>query len=556
MPRFIHSSTFRTSLLVMSVELLVASVLGAYLVGLFSDPANQRLVTGAVIAGAILVVLLTGIVTLVIHDHRVSRRIQALVSVFEQAQQGNFDARIQGLASADALDVVQRSTNAMLDARQQAEDQIAHLNRVLQAIRNVNQLITHERDRTRLINEACQRLIETGGYKSAWIVVLDEQGVIIQHAQAGLDDRAASLFEHLGQGKVVHCFQTALSAPGVHTVQDVQAVCANCPASTAHQSDIALTKRLAFDEKVYGILTVSLSAELTLNDEEISLFDEAAGDVAFALYSIGVDEERRQATAALRDYSLRLEEMVEERTRALHEAQDELVNQEKMALLGKLAASMGHELRNPLGVISNAAYFLQYSLDQDLGPASETLQREYLSMVLDEVHKATAIIVALLTFSNPPNPDPQPTPLKPVIRQVLEQEPPPDGIRVTTDLPDDLPALHVDPEMITQALTKLVENAYQAMEEVGILTLSASRSEGRVHLTVQDTGAGIAAAYLEEIFEPLFTTKARGLGLGLAMARTLVQANGGAITVESQGGQGARFTLHLPIALAPVETGA
>ncbi|MFZ5909924.1 MAG: two-component system sensor histidine kinase NtrB, partial [Chloroflexota bacterium] len=143
--------------------------------------------------------------------------------------------------------------------------------------------------------------------------------------------------------------------------------------------------------------------------------------------------------------------------------------------------------------------------------------------------------------------------------RTLERFPAPEGVRVTLDLPGDLPPVFADPRQVEQVLGNLVVNACQAMPQGGQL-LVLSRVEGSVisdqctdddrqwvRIAVRDTGVGIPPENLEKIFEPLFTTKPKGIGLGLAVSRKLAEANGGRIEVQSEAGVGSTFTLYLPV---------
>jgi len=128
-------------------------------------------------------------------------------------------------------------------------------------------------------------------------------------------------------------------------------------------------------------------------------------------------------------------------------------------------------------------------------------------------------------------------------------------VKVTTGIPPELPPVFVDPRQIGQVLGNLVANAYQAMAAGGNLTISAQAEKEKVSLFITDTGCGISKENIKKIFEPLFTTRARGIGLGLAVARNLVELNGGSIEVESpstalgtgEAGKGSTFTVALPI---------
>jgi len=275
-------------------------------------------------------------------------------------------------------------------------------------------------------------------------------------------------------------------------------------------------------------------------------------------WAIGVDvTKRKRAEDALKEYSERLEEMVEERTQELREAQEQLIRREKLAVLGQLAGGVGHELRNPLGVISNAIYFLQTIL-----PDADETTREYLGIISSEVHTAEKIVSDLLDFSRTRLAEREETAVSDLITHVLERRPPPENVEVTTQIPSHLPLVFVDPRQIGQVLGNLVTNGYQAMPDGGRLTITAALLEGgavrnpksEIRIQVSDTGCGIPEENLARLFEPLFTTRAKGIGLGLAVSKNLVEANGGSIEVESETGKGSTFTVKLPLAEAKRET--
>jgi signal transduction histidine kinase len=254
--------------------------------------------------------------------------------------------------------------------------------------------------------------------------------------------------------------------------------------------------------------------------------------------------ERKQAEQRLAQYSEHLEEMVAARTRELRDAQEQLVRQERLAVLGQLAAGVSHELRNPLGVIQNAIYFLNL-----VQPDAGDNIKEYYGIIEEEAHTAVRIVTDLLDFSSPIQyVDREPTAVSELARQTLERLPTPSWVEVALELPAGLPPVYADRRHVVQVLGNLVVNAYQAMPEGGKLTLSARQQDERVAIAVIDTGVGIPPEDMRKLFEPLFTTKARGIGLGLAVSRKLAEANGGRIEVQSEPGKGSTFTLYLPVA--------
>ena len=246
--------------------------------------------------------------------------------------------------------------------------------------------------------------------------------------------------------------------------------------------------------------------------------------------------ERRQAQEALDEKARALEE----KTRALEAAQEALVRRERLAILGQLAGGLSHELRNPLGVVKNSVYYLRMVLP-DEEPA-----RKHLAIIEREVGTANRIVTSLLDFARVSVPTRVPSDLNTVVRARLDRAAVPDAVTVAATLAEDLPLVAVDPEQIGLALGNLILNALQAMPGGGALTVETSWTARDVLIGVADTGVGIAPEHLDKIFEPLFTTKARGIGLGLSVVKRLLEANGGRITVESTPGQGSRFLVRFP----------
>jgi PAS domain S-box-containing protein len=268
------------------------------------------------------------------------------------------------------------------------------------------------------------------------------------------------------------------------------------------------------------------------------LVDEAPAGILAVFTDITA---RKRAEQALKEYSVRLEEMVEERTKELDDAQQELLRKERLAILGQLAGGVSHELRNPLATITNAVYFLQMTL----ADADETT-REYLQLISTQAQNAGKIVSDLLDFSRKPIADRELTSVSELVSQLLETSVPPANVEVFTLVSPDLPPAKVDPQQIGQVLENLVTNAYQAMPDGGTLTVRSEAHDDEVHLAVVDTGAGISDGDMDSLFEPLFSTKPGGIGLGLAVSKTLVEANAGRIEVQSKKGKGSTFTVILP----------
>ncbi len=267
------------------------------------------------------------------------------------------------------------------------------------------------------------------------------------------------------------------------------------------------------------------------------LLDEAGKPYAVCGISTDITE-RKQAEEEVR----RLNKKLHEKIAQLNDAQEELVRKEKLSILGQLAGSLGHEIRNPLGVMNNAVYFLKTVL----ADADETVL-EYLDIINREIGNAQRIITDLLDFSRTKTPQASPFDVTAVVEQSLNKCRMPETIKTSVEIPDGLPFVNADRFQMIQVLNNIMVNAIQAMPKKGGLHIKGRESDGFVKISITDTGTGISPENMKKLFLPLFTTKPKGIGLGLVVCKNLVEANGGEITVESQLGQGTTFTILLPV---------
>ncbi|MGH8973115.1 MAG: sensor histidine kinase, partial [Acidimicrobiia bacterium] len=271
----------------------------------------------------------------------------------------------------------------------------------------------------------------------------------------------------------------------------------------------------------------------------------AGGLLASMLVSALVEilsRRRRYADAVAAERTVQLQQSLRE----LDAAQARLVAQERLAAIGQLSSAVGHELRNPLGVLSNVIYLLATKLGRD----DPWLDRQ-LRTAEREVGAATLIVSDLLEFARPREPIFGEVDLPALVDEVLSVSPVPNGIQFACRWGPDLPALRGDRDQLRQVLLNLINNAFDAMGDSGLLAVEAEPHRDGVVLTVGDTGTGIDAATRTRLFEPFFTTKAKGIGLGLAVTLRIIEAHGGSIDVKSQPGSGAVFRLILPAVAVP-----
>ncbi len=263
---------------------------------------------------------------------------------------------------------------------------------------------------------------------------------------------------------------------------------------------------------------------------------------------IGSALRQMELEQSLRGYYEQLEKEVELRTNDLDQVQEKLIRSERLAAVGELASGVGHELRNPLNVIRNCAYLLNMALSEKGDEeAVNTLK------VLDkQVDIANKIVTDLLDFTRIRPPSQARVDLGILLKESLSWITVPEHVTVRANLNGHSPQVNTDGEQISRVFTNIISNAVQAMSgpapaKPGELGIDISSDEGFVLVKFKDSGCGISEENMRKIFEPLFTTKPKGIGLGLAISKRLVEQNGGKIEVASQVSEGTTFTVKLPL---------
>jgi signal transduction histidine kinase len=240
---------------------------------------------------------------------------------------------------------------------------------------------------------------------------------------------------------------------------------------------------------------------------------------------------------------------VDETQSELQKSRESLLQAEKMALVGKLAAGMAHSIRNPFTSVKMRLFSLSRSLE-----LSDT-QKEDFEVISDEIRHIDTIVQNFLEFSRPPKLKMQsisPSAVVDQTLQLLEHRLKSYDVSVTIQREQPLPEIDVDPEQLKEVLVNLMVNACEAIEKGGTIVIHEDKamnpSEGSVAvIRVSDDGPGIPEAIRQKIFEPFFTTKEEGTGLGLSIVARIIEEHGGSVTAESIEGQGAAFVISLPI---------
>ncbi len=256
-----------------------------------------------------------------------------------------------------------------------------------------------------------------------------------------------------------------------------------------------------------------------------------------------VENELRESKERLQGYSKNLEAMVDKRTAALKALQNKLITKEKLAAIGQLSSSVGHELRNPLGVINNSVYYLKMKLK---GGGEENVLK-HLNILSREVGRSNRIISDLLDFSRERALELSHGDINELIGEALSALDIAGNVVVDFDSPGEIPAFSFDADQIHQLIVNLVTNALQAMPDGGRLCIRTGEKDGAVEISFEDSGVGVTTEDITRIFDPLYTTRTRGTGLGLSIVKGIVERHGGTITVESKVGEGTTFIVRLPL---------
>jgi signal transduction histidine kinase len=216
--------------------------------------------------------------------------------------------------------------------------------------------------------------------------------------------------------------------------------------------------------------------------------------------------------------------------------------EERVNTIGEIAGMIGHDLRNPLTGISSAAYYLK----RKYGSVMDEKGRDMLEVIEKDVNYSNKIVSDLLEYSRPIQLDIQEMTPKSAVAEAVSHVDFPKNVQLI-DLTKSTPAIRIDADNMKRVFINLVKNAVDAMPNGGKLTVTSEKANGAVKIAFADTGLGISEENLKKLFGPLFTTKAKGMGLGLAICKRIVEAHGGRISVESAVGKGTTFTITIPL---------
>lgn len=271
---------------------------------------------------------------------------------------------------------------------------------------------------------------------------------------------------------------------------------------------------------------------------------ESLAPLELFLHQAAVAIENAQLIQELKQYNENLEERVEERTRELKDAQERLLKSERLAAIGEAAAMIGHDLRNPLTGMNAAVYYLKTKLSSK----RDKKTKEILGLIDNNIEYANNIVTDLLYYSKEVQLGLAETTPRAITKEALSLIETPKNVQVTNSA-QNKPRIKMDVAKMKRVLGNLLRNAFDAMPDGGKLTITSHESDGKVHMIFCDTGTGMGKEIMEKLWTPFFTTKAKGMGLGLAICKRIVEAHGGEISVESIVEKGTTFTVAIPIKL-------
>jgi signal transduction histidine kinase/DNA-binding response OmpR family regulator len=399
----------------------------------------------------------------------------------------------------------------------------------LAALNEINKAITSSLDLDQILSQTMHGIREILHVEAGSLLLLDENSGMLEFKKilSGSQERMVGFKLKPGEGIAGHVVQQGEPLLVLDTQNDPR-FCPRLDEAIGFVTRSLLCVPLKVKDKIIGVIEVINKLDSQFDENDLWLLNYMAGSVAIAL-------ENARLYTELSDFA-----------QELKKSQAQLVQAEKLAAMGRLAASIAHEINNPLQAIHNC---LHLTLKK---PLNEEKKTRYLGMAQEEVERLITIVQRMLEFYRPSKEGMAPTNVHTIIENVLalsSKRLQHGKITVTKKLAPDLPVINAVSDQLKQVFLNLVINAVEAMPQGGELCIEAKLSEDGDDLSVAltDTGVGLSEKEQENIFEPFFTTKATGTGLGLSVSYGIIERHGGRIKVQSELGKGATFTVYLPL---------
>jgi signal transduction histidine kinase len=503
-------------------------------------PANRLLISslGAGLLVGILILLIAYVVS-----NRIARPIQQLtdtaklITQGDLTQQAHINTNDETGVLAQAFNLMTRQLGQFIDT---LEQRVVDRTERLEMIAVVGERLTSILNLETLLVEIVNQVKENFNYYHVHIYLLDaEREKLVVAAGTGETGK-----EMVAQGhNIAVAAPTSLVARAarrreiVH-VDDVRQASDWLPNAFLPDTHSEMAVPIIAEDEVIGVLDVQSDKVAGLDKGDMDLLRSLANQLAVALTNAQLyqaEAERAQELAKLNT--------------DLKAAQDELLRQERLATLGKLTATVAHEIRNPLGTVQNSVYSIRAAIERgQLNRVEPALQRSERNIT-----RCDNIITELLDYTRMHELELQPLYLDEWLQRVLAEQTIPEGITLSVDLVKGVEIL-LDPERFRRVIVNLVDNACQAMQETSrpdqpeqILRIQSEIVDSRLKISISDTGPGIPPEVMPHIFEPLYSTKSFGVGLGLPVVEGVIQQHGGKIEINSEVGTGTQVTVWLPL---------
>ncbi len=437
------------------------------------------------------------------------------------------------LAAIDrALAEKRLAGDGMRDVSQQLKRRVKELNILYSVGKSVTSLLDLEKVLNRIVEAA---VFVTGAEEGSLLLVDKDTGELYLRAARNLGEKFARGFrlkvEHSIAGQVVKT-----GKPILQSTRDEETL----KVKTDYLVKSLVNVPLKAKDEVIGVLTVNNKiSPRPFTDNDVHLLSALADYATIAIVNAQLYEETRR-------WSEELERKVEERTRELRAAQEQLLQTEKLASIGQLAAGVAHEINNPVGVILGFSQGILKTLSAD-----DPLKKPLTIIEKESLH-CKRIVQNLLDFAQRSRLTPHPTNINEVIDtscELLEHQISLQNVELIKGYDSALPSIMADPNQLQQVFINIMLNAYQAMPDGGTLHITTRTTGSELQVIFADTGTGIPPENIQHIFDPFFTTKevGEGTGLGLSVSYGIIKAHGGDIEVESEVGKGTTFTIKLPL---------
>ncbi len=485
-------------------------------------------ITFFLILGGVSIIVVIATIIIVM---KITKPIFALTEAAKIVGSGNLEYKVP-VGTKDEIGKLGAAFNDMIAKRREAQEKLQRKLKELSALYSISTIVGSSNNMEEVMVGVFKNAAEVLGAETGSLMMLGEKDQLLTiKAFHGLKEEVVSQTRvKLGEGICGWVAQTGQPLLFKNGISDTQFK----PVVEETEIRHTICAPVKYANKIMGVINLNRQTSLQpFTEEDLKLLCTIAREIAIATQNINLYNELRTTIIQL-----------EQANKEIKGAQAQLIQSEKLASLGQLAAGVAHEINNPLAVVAGRAEFLLMVGGKD----PETTKG--LKTILEQTVRASKIVGNLLEFSRQRKHEIEPVDINPVVEKavfLIKHQISLGNIQVFKELKGDLPKIMGNVNQLQQVFVNLITNANQAMPEGGKLTISTALSQESLVIKFTDTGRGIPKENLKKLFDPFFTTKESGTGLGLSIIYGIIQAHNGTIEVESQVGQGTTFTIKIPV---------